>query len=103
MPSGSATICLVRLLEDNGNFSLSYAAIGDSMVIVIRPEQIGGKYALKVVHQSVRKYVSVRAVIPMQLLFAPQRTPKGMSVCYAVCARVLPTQIHKNWACASRT
>jgi len=76
MPNGSATICLVRLIEDGDSLFISYASVGDSMVVVLRPQLVGEKLVIKVAHQSARRYVNVRAVIPMQLLFSPLRTPR---------------------------
>jgi len=77
LPCGSATACVVHLSEEQGQFYISYASIGDSMVIVLRSQQQAcGKTTWKVVHESDRKYVNMSAIIPMQLTFSPVRTPR---------------------------
>jgi len=84
IPNGSTTICCVRLREDLPDHegpTIQYTSLGDSMVMVIRPERYDDlNVNLRIVHQSTKLYAleKVHGVpVPLQLCFYPYQGRRG--------------------------
>lgn len=82
IPNGSATVCMVKLNEDNSKGStIQYSNLGDSMMMLIRPERFDdGSVNLHVAHQSAKQYALEQVngtPVPLQLCFYPYQGRKG--------------------------
>jgi len=84
IPNGSATVCVCKLKEDEGDASgpsIQYSSLGDSMLLVIRPERFDDMNVnLRIVHQSSKQYApeTVNGTpVPLQLCFYPFQGRRG--------------------------
>lgn len=82
IPNGSATVCMVKLNEDDTKGStIQYSNLGDSMMMLIRPERFDdGSVNLHVAHQSAKQYALEQVngtPVPLQLCFYPYQGRKG--------------------------
>jgi len=81
IPNGSSTVCLTKLLDDPKGPSITYATLGDSMMMVIRPERFDDMNVnLRIIHQSTKLYASEQVngtPVPLQLCFYPYQGRRG--------------------------
>jgi len=82
IPNGSATICVVKLKDDDlPEPVIQYSTLGDSMLMVIRPERFDDmNLNLRIVHQSTKLYALEQVngtPVPLQLCFYPFQGRRG--------------------------
>jgi len=82
IPNGSATICIVKLEDDEKEGPvIQYSNLGDSMMMVVRPERFDDMNVnLRIIHQSNKLYALERVngvPVPLQLCFYPYQGRRG--------------------------
>jgi len=82
IPNGSATICVVKLQdEDTQNPTIQYSNLGDSGLMLVRPERFDDMNVnLRVIHQSNKLYAQEQVhgmPVPLQLCFYPYQGRRG--------------------------
>lgn len=89
IPNGSATVCVVKLQEedDEPGPNIQYTSLGDSMLLVIRPERFDDQSVnLRIIHQSSKLYALEQVngtPVPLQLCFYPFQGRRGMLYSHA--------------------
>jgi len=82
VPNGSTTVCVVKL-DDEGEDGprVQYSNLGDSMMMVVRPERFDDMNVnLRIIHQSNKLYAPERVngvPVPLQLCFYPYQGRRG--------------------------
>jgi len=77
IPHGSTTLCVAKLMEDptTRNIWIQYSNLGDSMILIVRPQRTDDLHAtLRVIHHSMKLYSAetVNGIpVPLQLCFYP--------------------------------
>jgi serine/threonine protein phosphatase PrpC len=85
MPNGSTTFCVAKLMEDTAteNLWIQYSNLGDSMILIVRPERFDDETVnLRIIHHSRKMYApeTVNGMpVPMQLCFFPSYGISGES------------------------
>jgi len=87
IPNGSATVCVCKLKEEDDAQGesqgpvIQYSALGDSSLLLIRPERFDDNSVnLRVVHESTKQYAleTVNGTpVPLQLCFYPFQGRRG--------------------------
>lgn len=82
LPNGSSTICVVKLNDESDSGPrIQYSNLGDSMMMVIRPERFDDMNVnLRIIHTSTKQYAPEKinsTPVPLQLCFYPFQGRKG--------------------------
>jgi len=90
IPNGSATVCLVKLSDEEEDTAeggiakkttVQYSNLGDSMLMLIRPERFDDMNVnLRIIHQSNKLYALEQVngtPVPLQLCFYPYQGRRG--------------------------
>jgi len=81
LPNGSTTVCVAKLNDEEDGPKIQYSNLGDSTMMIIRPERFDDlNVNLRVVHQSNKLYAPERVngvPVPLQLCFYPYQGRRG--------------------------
>lgn len=81
IPNGSSTVCVTKLQDEPDGPTISYLTLGDSMMMIVRPERFDDMNVnLRLIHQSSKLYASEMVngtPVPLQLCFYPFQGRRG--------------------------